>query len=229
MRRVRPFVLSCAIGFPPPLMLPDVGPGAIFDRQELCWSLCPAHPPPRIGRSSSRTAFPQLGGEARDNARDPGRDRRIVLGRGFGPCRRSGGRSRNRHRVACEEHRLPRSPPCVADPRAGTSEDHSGEDRRRISEGLDELKGRLATLRTAGKTGRDHLADAEVFAKGITWAFRHDTTLSPADLTLLAEALERGRNRVAALEAGKQPWAEKTGRSSAASSPRWTARCSPTA
>ena len=107
--------------------------------------------------------------------------------------------------------------------------DRSGEDRRRISEGLDELKDRLAKLRTAGKTGRDHLADAEVFSKGIDWAFRHEKTLSPADLTLLAEALERGRNRVADNRERQAALGRKNGvASSAASSPRLTARCSPT-
>ncbi len=83
----------------------------------------------------------------------------------------------------------------------------SDEQRQSLERGLKELNDRLNKLRS------DALADAAVFAKGITWALRYDTEqLGAPDVALLKRALERGRERVAALEAGKQPWATRKGR-----------------
>jgi pimeloyl-ACP methyl ester carboxylesterase len=90
------------------------------------------------------------------------------------------------------------------------------EGRQQIERGLRELAGRLETLRgheSRGSEGRrDRLADGEVFAKGIAWALRYDTTFAPADVKLLKTAIERCRGRVAALEAGEAPWAARKGK-----------------
>jgi dienelactone hydrolase len=89
-------------------------------------------------------------------------------------------------------------------------------ERQQIERGLRELRGRFEALRggsdRASGDQRDRLADAEVFAKGITWALTYDATLTPADLKLLGTALERFRGRVAALEAGEAPWAGRKGK-----------------
>src|SRR5262245_14083899 len=54
------------------------------------------------------------------------------------------------------------------------------EERGQIERGLADLSSRLVKLR-----GKAHTADAEVFAKGLTWALRYDTQLTPADVALL--------------------------------------------
>jgi hypothetical protein len=95
-------------------------------------------------------------------------------------------------------------PPPVTGPR--------GEEGQRIERGLKELNDRLAKLQPGQALKADHLADAAVFAKGLAWALRYHTDFEPADLALLKKALERGNERAAALEAGKQPWAQKKGK-----------------
>jgi hypothetical protein len=85
----------------------------------------------------------------------------------------------------------------------------AAEERPQLEQGLKELNQRLHRLHPAKS---DHLADAEVFAKAITWALRYDKDLTPADVALLKKALQRGNDRAAALEAGKHPWTEKKGR-----------------
>ncbi len=60
--------------------------------------------------------------------------------------------------------------------------------------------------------GRDHLADAEVYLKGITWALRYETRFEPGDIAILSRALESCRVRVAEVEAGKEPWTGTKGR-----------------
>lgn len=89
----------------------------------------------------------------------------------------------------------------------------SAVERGRIERGLKELDDRLAKLRarTPAMTA-DHLADAAIYAKGIAWALHYSASLTPADVTLLNKALERGNERAAALEAGKRPWAKRTGK-----------------
>ena len=91
--------------------------------------------------------------------------------------------------------------------------DLSEGDRLALEAGVKELTGRLAALRKdKPAVTPDHLADAEVFVKGIAWALRYDAQFDPADVMLLKKALERGTERVAALEEGKQPWAERKGK-----------------
>src|SRR5579864_9564640 len=89
----------------------------------------------------------------------------------------------------------------------------TAEQRGEIAQGLKALNDRLAKLRaTARAVKPDHLADVEIFAKGITWALRYDETLSAADGALLRKALARANERAAALESGKQPWSERIGK-----------------
>jgi poly(3-hydroxybutyrate) depolymerase len=96
-----------------------------------------------------------------------------------------------------------------AAPASLRSADLAPEEKKQLEAGLKELHERLEKLRP-GKA--DLLADAEVFARGLAWALRYDAQFEPADVALLKKALERGRERTAALESGKSPWAEKKGR-----------------
>jgi hypothetical protein len=86
----------------------------------------------------------------------------------------------------------------------------SADDRQQIERQHKELEGKLATL--PAMTKPDQLADAAIFAKGVRWALRYETTLAPADVALIQKALTRGRERAEALAAGKQPWAAQRGR-----------------
>jgi hypothetical protein len=88
----------------------------------------------------------------------------------------------------------------------------SAEERGQIEHGLKELNARLTKLRAGSSVKPDALADARVFAKGIAWALRYDEPLTAADGVLLKRALERGQERAATLEGGKQPWTEKKGK-----------------
>jgi pimeloyl-ACP methyl ester carboxylesterase len=85
-------------------------------------------------------------------------------------------------------------------------------EREQIERGLRALNDRLAHLRAGTSVRPDHLADAEVHAKGLAWALRYEETLTAADGALLKKSLERGNERAAALEAGKHPWGEKKGK-----------------
>jgi poly(3-hydroxybutyrate) depolymerase len=92
----------------------------------------------------------------------------------------------------------------------------SPEQREQLGRGLRELNERLEKLRIGDGPKRngqtDRVADAEVYAKGLSWALRHDTEFQPADVALMTKALERCRARLAAIEAGKAPWEEAKGR-----------------
>lgn len=85
-----------------------------------------------------------------------------------------------------------------------------GQRRADIERALGDLTGRLQQLRgrnAATQSERSpQIADAEIFAKGITWALRYDGQLEKADLALLTRSLDRCRTRIAALEAGTRPW-----------------------
>lgn len=58
----------------------------------------------------------------------------------------------------------------------------------------------------------EQAADAELFHKGAAWALKYEPRLEGKDLDLVRRALTRGRERVAALEAGKLPWASRKGK-----------------
>ncbi|MFO0890400.1 MAG: prolyl oligopeptidase family serine peptidase [Isosphaeraceae bacterium] len=85
-------------------------------------------------------------------------------------------------------------------------------ERRQIEGGLQALRTRLNALKQAPARDRDRLADAEVFAKGIDWALRHDTTYTAADRDLLRRALVRCGERLAALEGSGPRWVSRTGK-----------------
>jgi pimeloyl-ACP methyl ester carboxylesterase len=88
------------------------------------------------------------------------------------------------------------------------------EERQRLERGLQELNDRLKKLQPQKEEAlkSDAFADAAVFTKGLAWALRYDTVFEPADLALLKKGLERGTERAASLEAGKQPWKDKRGK-----------------
>ncbi|MCB1207418.1 MAG: prolyl oligopeptidase family serine peptidase, partial [Verrucomicrobiae bacterium] len=58
----------------------------------------------------------------------------------------------------------------------------------------------------------DLRADAAVFAKGVIWATRYDTALSPSDVALIEKAGKRGAKRAEAVLSGKAPWTTKKGK-----------------
>jgi dienelactone hydrolase len=89
----------------------------------------------------------------------------------------------------------------------------SGEERQLLEKGLKELQDSLTAFGKREPAVKPDLrADVEVFVKGITWALRDEEGLAPADVSLLKKAAERGKERLAALEAGKHPWVAKKGR-----------------
>lgn len=85
-------------------------------------------------------------------------------------------------------------------------------DRERLEKGLRDVR---AQWDDAPKVvSADLVADAEVFAKAITWALRYDTEqLTPGDVVLLHKALERYRERMTQLTKGKSPWSGRAGKS----------------
>lgn len=90
-----------------------------------------------------------------------------------------------------------------------------GGERQQVERALGEVTRRLENLRIAQSQPQpapDRLADATVFAKAVTWALRHDTTLAAADLALLKKDLARCRERIKAIEAGEAPWVRRKGR-----------------
>jgi hypothetical protein len=94
-----------------------------------------------------------------------------------------------------------------ADPPAGLSPD----DQKQVEQGVKDLQDRLAAL-PAGKVSSDDRADVDLFVKGVVWALRYETKLEPADVAQVKRALERARQRLDALAAGRRPWAAKKGR-----------------
>ena len=72
-----------------------------------------------------------------------------------------------------------------------------------------QLKAKLATLSPANP---DLLADVELFHKGVVWALRYDTPLTPNDELLVKKALATGLRRAEALAANKTDWTTKKGK-----------------
>jgi poly(3-hydroxybutyrate) depolymerase len=88
---------------------------------------------------------------------------------------------------------------------ADVPEGLSAEDFAAIQKDVRDLKTRLTKI-------NDHREDADIFLKGILWALRYDTKFTPPDVALIKKAVTRAKERVAALEAGKKPWAAKKGK-----------------
>jgi hypothetical protein len=74
---------------------------------------------------------------------------------------------------------------------------------------LEDLSRRCASLRTAGRMSTDLVADAALFLKAVAWALRYR---SDGDAELIRKGLDRGRQRLTELEAGRHPWTAHTGR-----------------
>jgi pimeloyl-ACP methyl ester carboxylesterase len=96
---------------------------------------------------------------------------------------------------------------------AGLSQD----DRTLFQSDLRNLSDKLALIRSKVRpsddpTTCDHLADADLFHKGIVWALRYETNLTTRDITLLKRSLERGGQRADALLANHTPWTARKGR-----------------
>lgn len=68
-----------------------------------------------------------------------------------------------------------------------------------------------ATLANLNPANPDLLADVELFHKGVVWALRYDTPLTPSDDALVKQALASGLRRAAALAAKKTDWTTKKG------------------
>lgn len=73
---------------------------------------------------------------------------------------------------------------------------------------LQHLRTKLAGITTANP---DLKADADVFAKGVTWALSYDTP-TPADTALIRRALARGQERADHLAQGQTRWTSKRGK-----------------
>ncbi len=107
----------------------------------------------------------------------------------------------------------PQSSAVRADAPAGLSEDQVQEIQRELAE----LGDRLAALRIQAEQSGDPMeldrfADADIFHKGVVWALRYETKLTPADLELIKRALEEGRNLAATLTSGDAASTGKPGR-----------------
>ena len=83
------------------------------------------------------------------------------------------------------------------------------DQRKLLDAELQSLEKSWQPLRAGSQPG---VADAAIFAKGLSWALRYDETFSPADLMLLQKAVARGGQRAAALTAGSRPWIDRHGK-----------------
>jgi hypothetical protein len=93
---------------------------------------------------------------------------------------------------------------------AGTFAAQPADERKQLETELQDLEARLAKLRAGARP--DHLADADLFARGARWALRYETRLEAADVALVRKALRRGRERAEALAANRRPWEKARGR-----------------
>ncbi|MEN9576392.1 MAG: hypothetical protein RL514_4247 [Verrucomicrobiota bacterium] len=100
-------------------------------------------------------------------------------------------------------------PPAPAPPAAGPLTE---VERKAFLTALQPLQDRLAALRTAQNVNPDRWADAQIFLKGVVWALDFEPVADAKSRELVQKALHRARERIAALAAGKQPWADKRGR-----------------
>jgi len=71
---------------------------------------------------------------------------------------------------------------------------------------------RAAAAVRATAPNADLRADAEVYAKGATWALRYDLALGPSDMAAVKKALDRAGQRVSALAANSPLWTARKGK-----------------
>ncbi len=86
-------------------------------------------------------------------------------------------------------------------------------ERKAILAELQPLQDRLAALRNVPNVNPDRWADAQIFVKGVVWALNFGPVADAHSRELVQRGLRRARERIDALAAGRQPWAERLGRS----------------
>jgi poly(3-hydroxybutyrate) depolymerase len=89
------------------------------------------------------------------------------------------------------------------------------EETDRLRAGLKNLEEKLTLLRAQTNTNPknlDLLADADLFQKGIVWAFRYETNLAAKDIALIEQSLKRGHERADGVLGGKHPWIGRKGK-----------------
>lgn len=84
-------------------------------------------------------------------------------------------------------------------------------ERQQVLAELALLRQKLATLRGDEAIRSDAWADANVFVKGVIWANDFGPVNDAHGRDLIQTGLRRARERVDALAAGRQPWANRTG------------------
>jgi pimeloyl-ACP methyl ester carboxylesterase len=80
------------------------------------------------------------------------------------------------------------------------------QERELLEQSLNDLRSGLSQVPP------DLRPDAEIFAKGVAWALRYESSLGGADLALVKKALERGGQRLRALREEKPLWTGKRGK-----------------
>lgn len=89
----------------------------------------------------------------------------------------------------------------------------TAEERQALLTEIDEVAARLAPLRARAGISSDLWADADLFVKAARWAVDLVPTLDGRGREQVQAALRRARERAAALEAGRHPWATRPGKS----------------
>jgi len=86
-------------------------------------------------------------------------------------------------------------------------------ERKALLAELQPLQDQLAALRNAPSVKPDRWADAQIFVKGVVWALDFGPVADATSRELVRKGLRRARERMDALAAGRQPWAERCGSS----------------
>lgn len=87
-------------------------------------------------------------------------------------------------------------------------------DRAGLGKGTAELGAEIASLRQALASKPEHLAllpDIEIFHKAVDWALRYDEFFEPKQVEAARKLLALGKERAAALKAGRPGWLDDTG------------------
>jgi Prolyl oligopeptidase family len=85
----------------------------------------------------------------------------------------------------------------------------TAEQRQMLEEGQQKLHAALESLRDRPPAV---VADAAIFAKGVTWGLRYDQAFTPVDFSLMQKGIARGIERAAAIAEGKHLWSTRTGK-----------------
>jgi poly(3-hydroxybutyrate) depolymerase len=97
--------------------------------------------------------------------------------------------------------------------KAPTASPLTQAEKKAILAELQPLQDRLNALRNAPNVTPDRWADAQIFVKGVVWALDFGPITDAASRELVQKGLRRARERIDALATGRQPWAERRGRS----------------